>query len=477
MTVSTVGGENYRAAEVTVTVEITEEERVTPVVTWSGYPNDAVTVGEPPTSPTPPRAAVGGAAVNLLYKFSTESAGICRVDENVGLLTPLGEGVCVVTATSVETAQYLPATATAQVSVGPRPVAPTIEWAGYSPGTVRLGQPAPPLQRPTATVDGAPVNLTYTYSVAPQSRSVCSIDENSGRLSIAGVGLCSVAVMSEATEQYLPGRATVLVEVENMPPVRPSITWAGYSPAQVELGQLTPTIRPPTATVDGAPVNLTYSYSVAPLSRSVCSVDRNSGRLTITGVGSCSVIVVSTVTERYLPSQATASVTVTPQPPQNRAPVAVPPWQQPSIPTVRVGCGGRSPESVPVGPSGYFSDPDGDTLTYRLKGSRGQETMSVQDNVLEASIDDWLPSLMFRGRSAGSTTITLIARDPGGLSAETTIRIAVETCPGQSGGGSGSGASGSGTDNDDDTGRVDPPGGRGATPPGVGADKLRRSGS
>ena len=129
VTVSTVGGENYRAAEVTVTVEITEEERVTPVVTWSGYPNDAVTVGEPPTSPTPPRAAVGGAAVNLLYKFSTESTGVCRVDENVGLLTPLGEGVCMVTATSVETAQYLPATATAQVSVRPRLAAPTINWA------------------------------------------------------------------------------------------------------------------------------------------------------------------------------------------------------------------------------------------------------------------------------------------------------------------------------------------------------------
>ena len=320
------------------------------------------------------------------------------------------------------------------------------------------------------------MNLTYTYSVAPQSRSVCSIDENSGRLSIAGVGRCSVAVMSEATEQYLPGRATVLVEVENIPPVRPLITWAGYSPAQVELGQLTPTIRRPTATVDGAPVNLTYSYSVAPLSRSVCSVDRNSGRLMITGAGSCSVIVVSTATERYLPSQATASVTVT-RPPQNRAPVAVPPWQQPSIPTVRVGCGGQPPAPVTVGPSGYFSDPDGDPLTYRLKGSRGQETMSVQDNVLEASIDDWLPSLMFRGRSAGSTTITLTARDPSGLSAETAIRITVEACLGQSGGGSGSGASGSGTDNDDDTGRVDPPGGRGATPPGVGADKLRRSGS
>ena len=475
VTVSTTPGGSYRIAEVTVIVNITESGAM-PIVIWSGYQKASVTVGEPPTSPDPPRATVDGATVNLRYKYSTANIGVCRVDENVGLLTPLGEGVCVVTATSVATSRYLPATATARVSVGPRPVAPTIEWAGYSPGKVRLGQPAPTLQRPIATVGGAPVNLTYTYSVAPQSRSVCSIDENSGRLNIAGVGLCSVAVVSEATEQYLRGQATALVEVENMP-LRPSITWAGYSLRLVELGQPTPTIRQPTATVDGAPVNLTYNYSVAPESRSVCSVDRNSGRLAITGAGRCSVTVVSTATERYLSSQATTSVTVTPPPPPNRAPVAVAPWQQPSIPTVRVGCGGRSPESVPVGPSGYFSDPDGDTLTYRLKGSRGQETTSVQDNVLEASIDDFLPSLRLRGRGVGSTTITLIARDPGGLSAETAIRIAVEACPGQSGGGSGSGTSGPGTDNDDGTGRVDPPGGRGATPPGVGTDKLRRSGS
>ena len=476
VTVSTVPGENYRAAEVTVTVNITEGG-VTPVVSWGGYQKTSVTVGEPPTIPDPPRATVSGAVVNLRYKYSTASAGVCRVDENVGLLTPLGGGVCLVTATSVATSRYLPATAMARVTVGPRPVAPILRWAGYSPGKVRLGQPAPTLQRPTATVDGAPVNLTYTYSVAPQSRSVCSIDENNGRLNITGVGLCSVAVVSEATGKYLSSQATALVEVENIPLVRPSITWAGYSPRLVELGQSTPTLQRPTATVDGAPVNLTYSYSVAPLSSSVCRIHADTGQITITGIGVCGVIVVSRATERYLPSQAMASVTVTP-PPQNQAPVVRPAWEIPPLPQqVMVGCGGRPPAPVTVSPSGYFSDPDGDPLTYRLKGSRGQETRSVQNNVLEASIDDWLPSLMLRGRSVGSTTITLTARDPGGLSAETAIPITVEACPGQSGGGSGSGTSGPDTDDDDDTGVVDGPGGRGPTPPGVGTDKLRRSGS
>ncbi len=476
VTVSTVPGENYRAAEVTVTVNITEGG-VTPVVSWGGYQKTSVTVGEPPTSPTPPRATVSGAVVNLRYKYSTASAGVCRVDENVGLLTPLGEGVCVVTATSITTSRYLPATAMARVTVGPRPVAPMLRWAGYSPGKVRLGQPAPSLQQPIATVDGTAVSLTYSYSVAPQSRSVCGIDENNGRLNITGVGLCSVAVVSEATGKYLSSQATALVEVENIPLVRPSITWAGYSPRLVELGQSTPTLQRPTATVDGAPVNLTYSYSVAPLSSSVCRIHADTGQITITGIGVCGVIVVSRATERYLPSQAMASVTVTP-PPQNQAPVVRPAWEIPPLPQqVMVGCGGRPPASVTVGPSGYFSDPDGDPLTYRLKGSRGQETRSVQNNVLEASIDDWLPSLMLRGRSVGSTTITLTARDPGGLSAETAIPITVEACPGQSGGGSGSGTSGPNTDDDDDTGVVDGPGGRGATPPGVGTNKLRRSGS
>ena len=326
------------------------------------------------------------------------------------------------------------------------------------------------------------VQLTYSYSVAPFS-SACSVDSNSGALRITGVGVCEVTVASRETEQYLPARATARVEVQSAPQVRPTITWGGYFPRTVELRQaeLTMQTLPPLATVGGQQVPLTYTYSVAPPLWSVCRVDPNSGQLTITGAGTCEVTVTSAATDEYLPGRATARVTVREQ--RNRAPVVRPSSQWQSIPTVRIGCDGRTPEPVSVGPHVYFSDPDGDLLTYSLKGTGGQRVMSVRDSVLEASIvgGDFL---ILRGLGEGSTTITLVARDPGGLSVEANVPVPVLGCPGQGGGNppppvtGGGGDTGGGSttgvgteglkrssDSDDDVGVVDSPGGRGAYPP------------
>ena len=72
--------------------------------------------------------------------------------------------------------------------------------------------------------------------------------------------------------------------------------------------------------------------------------------------------------------------------------------------------------SVVINARAYFSDPDDDELTFAA--ASGDETIA------KAGISDGLPILI--SVSAGETTATLTATDPGGLSAEQTFVVVVE---------------------------------------------------
>ena len=91
----------------------------------------------------------------------------------------------------------------------------------------------------------------------------------------------------------------------------------------------------------------------------------------------------------------------------NRSPVA---QGTISAKTVKVG------EGVSVNASSYFTDPDGDALTYTASSSRTSvATASVSGSTVTVS-----------GVAAGSATIRITATDPGGLSATQTFSVTVE---------------------------------------------------
>lgn len=88
-----------------------------------------------------------------------------------------------------------------------------------------------------------------------------------------------------------------------------------------------------------------------------------------------------------------------PAPTPNRAPA-----QSGSIPaqTIHVG------ETATVNVSSYFTDPDGDALTYTAASSdAGVATVTVAGNTLTVTAE-----------SQGAVTVTVTARDPGGLTAQ-----------------------------------------------------------
>ena len=98
-----------------------------------------------------------------------------------------------------------------------------------------------------------------------------------------------------------------------------------------------------------------------------------------------------------------------PDPPEapNRAPEAVG-----SIPPVDLAAGDDASFEL----SSYFMDPDGDPLGY--------EAASSDASVATASMSG--STITIAGVSAGSATVTVTARDPGGLSAVQTVGVRVE---------------------------------------------------
>ena len=99
-----------------------------------------------------------------------------------------------------------------------------------------------------------------------------------------------------------------------------------------------------------------------------------------------------------------------PTPPANQAPQAVGTL---SAVTVSVG------ESVPVDVASSFRDPDGDALTYAASSSdAGVAGASVAGSVVSVT-----------GVAAGAATITVTARDPGGLTATQQLSVAVNAPP------------------------------------------------
>ena len=97
----------------------------------------------------------------------------------------------------------------------------------------------------------------------------------------------------------------------------------------------------------------------------------------------------------------------TPTTPANRAPTA-----SGSIPSQTLTAG----ESATVDVAQYFSDPDGDTLTYAATSSNASvATVSVSASIVNMVAQD-----------AGQANVTVTARDPGNMSATQLFSVTVE---------------------------------------------------
>ena len=147
----------------------------------------------------------------------------------------------------------------------------------------------------------------------------------------------------------------------------------------------------------------TLTYTVSSSDTTKVSVSVSSSTVTITGVAVGTATITVTATDPGgLTGTQTFSVTAV-QP--NRAPVG-----EGTIPDQTVGA-----TAVTVDVSSYFSDPDGDTLTYTAASSdTAKATVSVSSSTVSIT-----------RVAVGTATITVTATDPGGLAGTQTFTATV----------------------------------------------------
>ena len=151
---------------------------------------------------------------------------------------------------------------------------------------------------------------------------------------------------------------------------------------------------------------LTYTASSADTTKATVSL--SSATLTVTAVAAGTTTITATATD---PGKAWAklsgSVTVRAS---NSAPTAI------NIPDQTVSAN----QTATIDLSAYFSDPDGDTLTYTASSS---DTTKATTGVSGAT-------LTVNTLAAGTATISITATDLFGLTASLSIALTINTAPG-----------------------------------------------
>ena len=397
VTVSAVG-----RGSATVTVTATDPGGLTATQTLEAIvPNRAP---EPAGSIPAQTVAVGETAVvdvsayftdadgdALSYTAETSDAGVAEVSVSGSTVTvsAVGRGSATVTVTATDPGG-LTATQTLEAIVpnrGPEP-------AGSIPAqTVAVGE--------TAVVD---VSAYFTdadgdalsYTAETSDAGVAEVSVSGSTVTVSAVGRGSATVTVTATD---PGGLTATQTLEAIVPNRAPEP-AGSIPAQtVAVGE--------TAVVDVSAYFTdtdgdALSYTAETSDAGVAEVSVSGSTVTVSAVGRGSATVTVTATD---PGGLTATQTLEAIVP-NRAPEPAG-----SIPAQTVAVG----ETAVVDVSAYFTDADGDALSYAASSS----------NPSVAVVSTSGATVMITAVAKGSVTVTVTATDPGGLTATQTLEATV----------------------------------------------------
>ena len=278
-------------------------------LTWNGYSPDTEQIGGRVTFRAP-RVVEGPRRPE--WGYSSDTPRLCTVDSRTGALTLVAVGQCQVSATSAEREGFRVETVQTIVTVTDKPV-PEIRWQGYDSREAAIGEPAPGVLRPTATVDGRSVRLDYTFEVDEDSErdGICDVNTRGGQIDALAAGTCIVIAKSSETDDYAVAESDpvrVTITKEKLPP---DLRWDGYEADDTEnLRAGDDSIDPiePQPRLREARGNLTYTYETT--TRSVCSVNSGTGSLTPRGRGSCEVTVMSEESDDFLVDEVMVVVTV-----------------------------------------------------------------------------------------------------------------------------------------------------------------------
>ena len=327
----------------------------------------------------------------LAYRVATSATGVARVSASGSTVRveAVAQGSATVTVTATDP-EGLSATQTFRVTVPNRaPVA---------------GHPIPDIEVFVGSVEEVDASEHFTdpdgdalaYRVATSATGVARVSASGSTVRIEVVAQGSTTVTVTATDpEGLSATQTFRVTVPNRAPV------AGHPIPDIEV------FVGSVEEVDASehftdPDGDALAYRVATSATGVARVSASGSTVRVEAVAQGSATVTVTATDpEGLSATQTFRVTV-----PNRAPVAGHP-----IPDIEVFVG--SVEEVDA--SEHFTDPDGDALAYRVATSAtGVARVSVSGSTVRIEVV-----------AQGSTTVTVTATDPEGLSATQTFRVTV----------------------------------------------------
>ena len=236
-----------------------------------------------------------------------------------------------------------------------------------------------------------------SYAATSADESVATVSVSGSTVTAAGVGLGTAVVTVTGTDpEGLSAEQTFRVTVPNRGPV------AVGSMPDLELaagGKQSVDVTPYFSDPDGDAL----SYAATSADGDVTTVSVSASTVTVTAVGQGTAVVTVTGTDpEGLSAEQTFRVTV-----PNRGPVAVG-----SMPDLELAAGGK--QSVDVTP--YFSDPDGDALSYAAT--------SADVDVTTVSVSG--STLTITAVGQGTAAVTVTATDLEGLSAEQAFEVTVQ---------------------------------------------------
>ena len=332
-----------------------------------------------------------GEALTFSATSSNPAVATVSMSGSMVTATAVAKGTTNVTVTATDPGG-LAAAQTFRVTVPNRAPEPV----GTIPGqTVMVGE--------TGTVDLSPYfedpdRDPLSYTVASSNPGVARGLVSANALTITGVGpgMATFTVTARDDDRATATqRFAVTVPQPNRAPRR-----VGSIPAQTLTQGNTGTVDASRYFSDPDGDALTYSATSSSSGVARASVSGSTVTITAVAAGSATITVTARDPEGLTATQQ-ARITVRQS---NRAPRPVG-----SVPAQTLAPGGRATVTA----SRYFSDPDGDALTY--------SAVSSSSSVARTSVSG--STLTITAVSTGSATITVTARDPGGLS--TTQRISV----------------------------------------------------
>ena len=449
-------------AEGTATVTVTARDpngltaTQTIAVLVSSAPNRApVAVGTiPPITPT---AGASPTSVNVSSKFSDPdgdtltytaiSSDTTKATVNVSsrtvAITPVAAGSATVTVTARDP-NGLTATQTIAVLVTVAPNRAPVASGTIAPVTLTTGGSAANVDVSSNFSDPDSDPLTYTAVSSDTTKVTVAVSGNIVVISPVAEGTATVTVTARDSNG---GTATQTIAVlvtqgtgqtpGQTPGQVPGQT-PGQTPGQVpgqgtgQAQQAAPEPnRAPVAEGTVTPIALTAGDSAQTVNLSVYFSDPDGDTLTYTVVSSdtskATVNVAGAIITITPVAEGTTTITVMAQDPEgltatqvivasvtaapNRAPTAVG-----TISPITLTAG-NSPTNVDVSP--YFSDPDGDTLSYTaVSANTGVVTVSVLSSTIAIS-----------PVAAGGTVIMLIVQDTSGLTVTRNIAVTVNPAP------------------------------------------------